>query len=51
MDRLVNFLQDDLEEIDESFEHIKDIMEDKIYYENMMQRGMDILNCTTWPNC
>jgi len=23
----------------------------KIYYENMMQRGMDILNCTTWPNC
>jgi len=25
--------------------------ENKIYYENMMQRGMDILNCTTWPNC
>ena len=24
MDRLVNFLQDDLKEIDESFEHIKD---------------------------
>jgi len=23
----------------------------QIYYENMMQRGMDILNCTTWPNC
>ena len=32
MNRLVNFLQDDLKEIDESFEHIKDIMEDKLHY-------------------
>ncbi len=32
--RLVNFLQDDLKEIDESFESVKQIMEDKIYYEN-----------------
>ena len=34
MNRLVNFLQDDLEEIDESFESVKQIVEDKIYYEN-----------------
>ena len=32
--RLVNFLQDDLKEIDESFESVKQIMENKIYYEN-----------------
>lgn len=32
--RLVNFLQDDLKEIDESFESVKQIIEDKIYYEN-----------------
>ena len=34
MSRLVGFLQDDLKEIDESFESVKQIMEDKIYYEN-----------------
>jgi len=34
MNRLVNFLQDDLKEIDESFENVKQIMEDKIYREN-----------------
>ena len=32
MSKLVNFLQDDLKEIDESFEHIKDIIEDKLHY-------------------
>ena len=30
--RLVNFLQEDLKEMDESFEHIKDIMENKLHY-------------------
>tara|TARA_B100001248_G_C27391844_1_gene462860 strand:+ start:1246 stop:1527 length:282 start_codon:yes stop_codon:yes gene_type:complete len=34
MNRLVGFLQDDLKEIDESFEIIKLVMEEKIYYEN-----------------
>ncbi len=32
MNRLVSFLQDDLKEIDESFEHIKNIIEDKLHY-------------------
>ena len=34
MNRLIDFLQDDLKEIDESFESLKQIVEDKIYYEN-----------------
>ena len=34
MNRLVNFLQDDLKEIDESFENVKQVMQDKIYYDN-----------------
>ena len=34
MNRLIAFLQDDLKEIDESFESVKQIVEDKIYYEN-----------------
>ena len=25
--------------------------QNQIYYENMYKRGMDILNCTTWPYC
>ena len=32
--RLVGFLQDDLKEIDNSFENIKEVIENKIYYEN-----------------
>jgi len=32
--RLVGFLQDDLKEIDNSFENIKNLIENKIYYEN-----------------
>ena len=34
MSRLVGFLQDDLNEIDESFESLKEIVEDKVYYQN-----------------
>ena len=34
MNRLVGFLQDDLYEIDESLESLKQIVEDKIYYQN-----------------
>mgnify|MGYP000344740048 FL=1 len=34
MNRLIGFLQDDLKEIDEYFESVKQIVEDKIYYEN-----------------
>ena len=34
MSRLVGFLQDDLNEIDESFESLKQIVEDKVYYQN-----------------
>ena len=34
MNRLVGFLQDDLYEIDESLESLKQIMEDKVYYQN-----------------
>jgi hypothetical protein len=30
----VGFLQDDLKEIDNSFENIKNLIENKIYYEN-----------------
>ena len=32
--RLVGFLQDDLKEIDNSFENIKNLIENKIYYKN-----------------
>ena len=34
MNRLVGFLQDDLNEIDESLESLKQIVEDKVYYQN-----------------
>ena len=34
MNRLIDFLQDDLKEIDESFESLKQIVEDKIHYTN-----------------
>mgnify|MGYP003651750072 CR=1 FL=1 len=34
MNRLVNFLQSDLKEIDESFENVKEVIENKIYYNN-----------------
>ena len=34
MNRLVNFLENDLKEIDESFENVKQVMQDKIYYDN-----------------
>ena len=34
MNKFVNFLQDDLKEIDKSFESVKQIMVDKIYYAN-----------------
>ena len=34
MSRLVGFLQDDLYEIDESLESLKQIVEDKVYYQN-----------------
>ena len=34
MNRLVGFLQDDLYEIDESLESLKQIVEDKVYYQN-----------------
>ena len=32
MNRLIGFLQDDLKEIDESFESLKQIVEDKVHY-------------------
>ena len=32
--RLVGFLQDDLKEINNSFENIKELIENKIYYSN-----------------
>jgi hypothetical protein len=34
MSRLVSFLKEDLREIDESFENVKEVIENKIYYEN-----------------
>jgi len=34
MSRLLGFLQDDLKEIDESFEHIKEMIDNKVYYED-----------------
>jgi len=34
MSRLLGFLQDDLKEIDESFEHIKEMVDCKLHYED-----------------
>ena len=34
MNRLIGFLQDDLKEIDESFENVKQSLEYKIHYED-----------------
>ena len=34
MDRLVGFLQSDLKEIDESFEHIREMIDYRLHYED-----------------
>ncbi len=34
MSRLIGFLQDDLQEIEKSFEHIKEMIDNKVYYED-----------------
>ena len=34
MDRLVGFLQSDLKEIDESFEHIREMIDCRLHYED-----------------